>query len=72
MILLKKPVKGLRDQPGVLLARASPGKGRVIVITDAGFIANFAFSEEGVGGVALKGQDNLEIFLRLTRGVAQK
>jgi len=68
----QKPVKGPRDQAGVLLARATPGKGRVVVITDAGSIANFAFSEEGVGGVAIKGQDNLEMFLRLTRWAAGK
>jgi len=68
----QKPVKGPRDQTGVLLARATPGKGRVVVITDAGSIANFAFSEEGVGGVAIKGQDNLEMFLRLARWAAGK
>jgi hypothetical protein len=31
-----------RDQNGVLLARATPGKGRVVVMTNAGSIANFA------------------------------
>jgi hypothetical protein len=68
--LAQKPAKGQRDQNGVLLARATPGKGRVVVMTDAGSIANFALTEEGVGGVAIKGQDNLEMFLRLAGWVA--
>jgi hypothetical protein len=68
--LAQKPIKGSRDQNGVLLARATPGKGRVVAMTDAGSIANFALTEEGVGGVAIKGQDNLEMFLRLARWVS--
>jgi unsaturated rhamnogalacturonyl hydrolase len=65
-----KPAKGLRDEAGALLAVAEPGKGRVIVVTDAGWVADFAFNEKGVGGVALKGQDNWEIFHRLARWAA--
>ena len=68
---LDVPVSGTRDQPGVLLATARPGKGRVVVATDSGWIANFAFSEEGAGGNVIKGQDNWEIFRRLTRWAAQ-
>lgn len=60
-----KPAKGPRDEAGALLAVAEPGKGRVIVVTDAGWVADFAFDEKGVGGVALTGQDNWEIFRRL-------
>jgi hypothetical protein len=63
--LNQKPAKGPRDEPGSLLAIAEPGRGRVVAVTDSGWIANFAFTEEGVGGVALKGQDNWEIFRRL-------
>jgi len=68
--LSQKPLKGTRDQAGVLLATAEPGKGRVVVVTDSGWIADFAFSEEGVGGVSIKGQDNWEIFRRLARWAA--
>ena len=64
--LNQKPPKGTRDQAGCLLATAEPGKGRVVVVTDSGWLADWAFDEEGIGGVALKGQDNWEIFRRLT------
>ncbi len=68
--LSQKPVNGTRDEPGSLLAIAEPGRGRVIAVTDAGWIANFALSEEGVPGVAIKGQDNAEIFDRLVAWAA--
>jgi len=63
--LKQKPLKGSRDQEGVLLATAEPGRGRVIVVTDAGWITDAAFNEKGIGDVAIKGQDNWEIFRRL-------
>jgi len=69
--LNQRPEKGTRDQAGCLLATAEPGKGRVIVVTDSGWLADWAFAEEGVGGVAIKGQDNWEIFRRLTRWAAR-
>lgn len=65
--LAQKPEKGPRDAVGVLLAASQPGKGHVVVVTEAGWVANWAFAEEGVGGVAIKGQDNWEIFRRLSR-----
>lgn len=68
--LSQKPVNGNRDEPGSLLAIAEPGRGRVVVVTDAGWIANFALSERGVPGVAIKGQDNAEIFDRLVAWAA--
>ena len=68
--LNQKPPKGTRDQAGCLLATAEPGKGRVVVVTDSGWLADWAFTEEGIGGVALKGQDNWEMFRRLTRCAA--
>ena len=68
--LNQKPPKGTRDQAGCLLATAEPGKGRVVVVTDSGWLADWAFTEEGIGGVALKGQDNWEMFRRLTRWAA--
>jgi hypothetical protein len=54
------------------MASAEPGRGRVIVVTDAGWLANFALNEEGVGGVAIKGQDNWEICRRLARWAAHR
>ena len=51
---------------------AEPGRGRVIAITDAGWIADFALNEEGVGGVAIQGQDNWEIFRRLAHWAAHQ
>ncbi len=70
--LEQKPAKGPRDQTGVLAAIAEPGQGRVAVVTDSGWITNWAFSEEGIGGVAIKGQDNWEIFRRLCDWVAHR
>ncbi len=70
--LSQKPLKGTRDEPGSLLAVAEPGRGRVVAVTDSGWIANFAFSEEGVGGLAIKGQENWEIFRRLARWAARQ
>jgi hypothetical protein len=63
--LAQKPEKGTRDEKGVLMASATPGRGRVLVVTDAGWICDWAFHDQGVGGVAIKGQDNWEIFRRL-------
>ena len=72
--LTQKPPKGPRDEPGALLAIAEPGKGRVVAITDSGWLINDALSEKGIGEVVIKGQDNWEIFRRLVRwaGHSQK
>jgi len=67
-----KPPKGERDQPGALMAIAEPGQGRVLLVTDSGWVADWAFAEKGVGGVALKGQDNWEIFRRLSLWLAHR
>jgi hypothetical protein len=69
--LNQKPSKGPRDQAGVLMAAAESGQGRVLAVTDSGWIADWAFSGEGVGGVSIKEQDNWEIFHRLTRWAAR-
>jgi hypothetical protein len=68
--LAQKPIQGTRDQEGALLAIAEPGKGHVVVVTDAGWISNDALSGKGIGGVAITEQDNLEIFLRLANWAA--
>lgn len=68
--LAQKPLNGPRDTPGALLAVAEPGRGHVAVVTDAGWISNDALSEKGIGGVAIQGQDNWEIFRRLAHWAA--
>ena len=70
--LTQKPEKGPRDEPGALLAIAEPGKGHVAVVTDAGWISNDALSGKGIGDVAIKDHDNLEIFQRLARWICGK
>ena len=68
--LAQKPIQGPRDQPGVLLATAELGAGRVVVVTDSGWITDDALSGKGIGGVAITAQDNWEIFHRLTQWAA--
>jgi hypothetical protein len=68
--LQQKPLKGERDQTGPLIAIAEPGRGHVVVATDAGWISNDALSEKGIGGVAIHDQDNWEIFRRLSHWAA--
>lgn len=68
--LAQKPLNGPRDTSGALLAVAEPGRGHIAVVTDAGWISNDALSEKGIGGVAVKGQDNWEIFRRLAHWAA--
>lgn len=68
--LSQKPLKGTRDAEGILLAAAEPGKGRVLVITESGWILNAALNGEEAGGVVIKNHDNREIARRLTRWVA--
>ena len=60
-----KPLGGPRDQRGALLAVSNPGRGRVVAVTDAGWITDTALDGRGLGPVAIKEQDNWEIFRRL-------
>lgn len=69
--LAQKPVGGPRDEPGCLLAVAEPGRGRVVVVTDSGWIIEPALKGQGVGGVVIPDHDNWEIFRRLVRWAAQ-
>lgn len=57
--------QGTRDQAGPLLAVAEPGEGRVVVVTDSGWVTNPVFSGEGIAGMTVEDQDNSEIFRRL-------
>ena len=65
-----KPLNGPRDEQGTLLAVAEPGRGHVVVVTDSGWLSNGALNEEGIAGVAVKEQDNWEIFRRLAHWAA--
>jgi hypothetical protein len=65
-----KPPKGTRDEPGALMAASQPGKGHVIVVTDAGWLISDVFEDKGIGGVVLKPHDNYEIFRRLAHWAA--
>jgi hypothetical protein len=70
--LKQKPLKGPRDEAGALLAISEPGKGRVAVVTDAGWLTETALDGTGIGGVAIKEHDNYEIFLRLANWAAHR
>ncbi len=70
--LAQKPPKGPRDQAGILMGASEPGKGRVIVITDSGWLTDDALSEKGIGDIVLKGHDNWEIFRRLVLWAAHQ
>ena len=65
-----KTLNGPRNVAGCLLAVAEPGKGHVVVVTDAGWITDDALQGKGVGGVAIKEQDNFEIMRRLSHWAA--
>ena len=65
-----KPLNGPRDQPGALLAVAELGKGRVVAVTDAGWITNDVLADKGIGGVVITNHDNWEIYQRLVRWAA--
>jgi len=68
--LSQKPLNGTRDQPGALLAVAELGRGRVVAVTDAGWISNDVLADKGIGGVVITNHDNWEIFRRLARWAA--
>lgn len=61
------PINSARNEPGVLLAVAQPGAGRVVVATDAGWIGNSVLEGKGIAGFVVAGDDNVEIFQRLVR-----
>lgn len=65
-----KPLGGDRNQTGPLLAVAEPGRGRVVVVTDSGWVGDAVLDGRGIGPVVIKEHDNFEIFRRLTRWAA--
>jgi hypothetical protein len=64
--LSRQPINGTRNQAGTLLAVAQIGRGRVVAVTDAGWITNDVLADKGIGGVVITDHDNWEIFRRLT------
>ena len=65
-------MNGPRNEPGCLLAVAELGRGRVVLVTDSGWVINDVLSEKGIGGNVVKGHDNWEIMRRLSHWAAQK
>jgi len=63
---------GKRNEPGILLATSRPVDGRVVLVTDAGWITKNALQELGIGGLILQGQDNWELFRRLCHWSAKR
>lgn len=70
--LNQAPLKGNRDAVGVLLAGAQYGKGRLVAVTDSGWIINSVLAGKGLGGVVVAGDDNLELMKRLCRWAAHQ
>ena len=66
----EKPLNGSRNQAGALLAVAELGRGRVIVVTDAGWITNDVLADKGIGGVVITNHDNWEMYRRLSAWAA--
>jgi hypothetical protein len=54
-----------------LLAIAELDRGRVVAVTDAGWITNDVLDDKGIGSVVIKNHDNWEIFQRLARWAAR-
>jgi hypothetical protein len=63
--IAQAPLNGPRNEKGILLATATPGKGHVVAVTDAGWIGNPVLEGKGIGGTVVPGDDNLAIFTKL-------
>lgn len=66
----QEPLKGTWNAEGILMAGAEPGKGKVLVITDSGWVLNAALNGEEAGGVVIENHDNREIARKLARWAA--
>lgn len=69
--LSQAPLKGSRDAVGVLLAGVQYGKGRLVAVTDSGWINNSVLAGKGLGGTVVSDDDNLEIMKRLCHWLAE-
>jgi hypothetical protein len=68
--LNQAPPIGKRDAVGVLLAGAQYGRGRLVAVTDSGWVINSVLDGKGLGGVVIQNDDNLEMMKRLCRWAA--
>ena len=66
------PMNSTRNEAGVLMAAATPGLGKVVVATDAGWISNAVLEGKGIGGFVVPGDNNVEIFLRLVQWAGRR
>ena len=65
-------LKGQRNTAGILLAGATLGRGRIIVVTDSGWISANALNGVGIGGYYIADHDNPEIIQRMVDWAAGK
>jgi hypothetical protein len=65
-------LKGQRNAPGVLLAGAQLGRGRVLVGTDGGWLTANALNGVGIGGYYITDHDNPEIIRRMIDWTAHR
>lgn len=57
---------GKRNPDGAcLLAVSTPGRGRVVSVSDSGWLIGSVLEGQGIAGVAIKDHDNVEILRRL-------
>ena len=70
--LTQPPPKGKRDAVGALLAGVQYGRGRLVVVTDSGWIINSVLAGSGLGGVEIADDDNVEIMKRLCHWTAHQ
>jgi len=70
--LAQKALGGPRDEAGVLMSMATPGKGHVVLVTDSGWVISNALNGKGIGKVAITEHDNAEICTRICRWAAGK
>ena len=61
-----------KSQIAFLLGIAEPGKGRVVCVTDAGWISNNVLQGEGIGGVSIEDHNNAAIMENLLLWAAGK
>ena len=62
-----RPDRGDRSAAGYLLASSEAGQGRVLAVTDCGWIVNNAMNGVGINGLYMPDHQNAEIMTRLVR-----
>jgi hypothetical protein len=67
----QKALGGERNSDSILMAISTPEKGRVVAVTDSGWIMNSALDGKGIGKVAIAEHDNALIFTKLAQWSAE-